>query len=80
MPFAATKLDLEIITLSEVSQRQIYRLYVQSKKNDTNEVIYETEIEPQTWTTNLWLPKGKVAGGRYKLESGINIYTLLYIK
>ena len=33
-PFAATWMELEIITLSEVSQRQIswYRLYVESKK------------------------------------------------
>ena len=28
--------------------------------NDTNELIYETEIDPQT--ENLWLPKGKVEG------------------
>ena len=32
------------------------------KKKDTNELIYKTEIEPQTWKTNLWLSKGK--GGR----------------
>ena len=33
MPFAATWVDLEIITLSEVGQRQIsHYLYVQSKK------------------------------------------------
>ena len=29
------------------------------KKNDTNEVIYKTEIDSQTQKTNLWLPKGK---------------------
>ena len=33
MPFAATWMDLEIIILNEVSQRQIsYHLYVESKK------------------------------------------------
>ena len=29
------------------------------KKNDTNELIYKTEIDPQTQKTNLWLPGGK---------------------
>ena len=43
--FAATWLDLEITILSEVSQTNIiYHLYVESKI-DTNEIIYETEID-----------------------------------
>ena len=52
MPFSATWMDLEIIILSEVSQTKTnilrYHLYVESKKSDTNELIYKTEIEPQT--------------------------------
>ena len=52
MPFAATWMDLEIIILSEVSQTEtnaiLYHLYVESKKNDTNELIYKTENDPQT--------------------------------
>ena len=52
MPFAATWMDLEIIILSEVSQRETdiiwYLLYVESKKNNTNEFIYETETDSQT--------------------------------
>ena len=52
MPFAATWMDLEIIILSEISQRKahttLYHLYVESKKNDTNELIYKTEIDSQT--------------------------------
>ena len=45
MPFAATWPDLEIIILSEVIQTNIiYHLYVESKI-DTNEIIYETEID-----------------------------------
>ena len=51
MPFAVTWMDLEIVILSEVSQRKTniiwYRLYVESKKNDTNELIYKTEIASQ---------------------------------
>ena len=34
MPFAAIWMDLKII-ISEVSQRQIHHLYVESNKNDT---------------------------------------------
>ena len=29
---------------------------------DTGEVIYKTETDSQTQKTNLWLPKGIVAG------------------
>ena len=32
-------------------------------KNDTNELIQKTEIDPQTEKTNLWLPKGKGGQG-----------------
>ena len=61
MPFAATWMDLEFIRLREVSQTKTniirYCLYEESKKNDTNELIYKTEIDSQRM--NLWLPKGK---------------------
>ena len=52
MPFAATGMDLEIIILSEVHQTKAniiwYHLYVESKKNYINELIYKTEIDSQT--------------------------------
>ena len=52
MPFAATWMDLEIIILSKVNQRKTnivwYDLYVESKKNDTSELIYKTELDSQT--------------------------------
>ena len=66
MPFEATWMDLERTILSEVSQTKtniIYHLYVKSKKNDTNELIYKTETDSQTQKTDLWLPKGTVCGG-----------------
>ena len=28
-------------------------------KYDTNELVYETETDPQTWRTDLWLPRGQ---------------------
>ena len=50
MPFTATWMDLEIIILSEVSQRQIsYDVtYMWNLKYDTNELIYKTETGSQT--------------------------------
>ena len=50
MPFAEAWVDLQIIILSEVSQRKTniiwYHLYVESKKG-INEPIYKTEIKSQ---------------------------------
>ena len=49
MPTAATRMDLEIIILSEVSQRQIYDItYMWDLNNDTNELIYKTETGSHT--------------------------------
>ena len=53
MPFAATWMDLEIIILSEVSQTEMHKYHMISfisgiLKNDTNELIYETETDSQT--------------------------------
>ena len=50
MPLAATWMDLAIIRLSEVSQRQIsYDItYMWNLKNYTNELIYKTQIDSQT--------------------------------
>ena len=68
MPFAATWMDLEMIILSEVSQTEKDKYHIISLicgilKNDTNELIYKTETDPQTSKTNLWLPEGKGGGG-----------------
>ena len=52
MPFAAIWIQLEIIILSEVSQKEKDKYYMISLmwnlKYDTNEPIYETETE--LWT------------------------------
>ena len=46
-------MDLEMIILSELSQRErktntLYHLYMESKKNDINELIYKTEVDSET--------------------------------
>ena len=71
MPLAATWMDLEIITLSEVSERAKDKQRVISHtwnlKKYVNELICRTETDSQSLTTNLWLPKGQV-GRRDGLE------------
>ena len=64
MPFATTWVGLEIIIIRETEKTNIiwYHLHAESKKNDTNEIIYKTEIDSQTQKTNLRLPKGKLGG------------------
>ena len=52
MPFAATRMHLEIIILSEVSQKEkdkypMKSLIMWNLKYDTNEHIYETELDSQ---------------------------------
>ena len=49
MPSTATWIDLEIIILSKVRERQIYDITnMWNLKYDTNEFIYETEIDSNT--------------------------------
>ena len=53
MPFATTWVDLEIFILSEVSQKEKDKNFMVLficgiLKNDTNELIYKTEIHSQT--------------------------------
>ena len=67
MPFAARGMDLEFITLNEVSQKEKDRyrriaLICVIFKKDTNELIYKTEIDSQTYKTNIWLPKWRRGG------------------
>ena len=70
MPFAVTWMDLDIIILSEISQTVKDKHHMTSLicgilKKDTNQLIYETEIDMQTLKTNLWLPKEKGVWGRW---------------
>ena len=76
-------MDLEIIILSEVSQKEKDKhdiTYMWNLKYDTNELIYETETDSQTQKTDLWLPKGRRREGGMDWEFGISRYKLLYIE
>ena len=83
MQFAATWMDLEIVTLSEINQRRRniiwYPLYADSKKNDTGEIIYKTETDSQT-ENELAVARGEKQGEGIVREFEINMYTLLYLK
>ena len=65
MPFAATWMHSEIIIPSEVSQMEkdkyqvISLIYGNLEKNDTNEHISKTEINPQTKKKIYGYQRGK---------------------
>ena len=66
MPLAVTWMDLEIIILSEVSQKEKDKLpyditYMWNLKYDTNELIYETETDSEN---RLVVAKGEGQWGR----------------
>ena len=49
MPFAAARMDLEMIILSEASQRKTDMiLKMIESKNDTSELIHKTETDSRT--------------------------------
>ena len=57
MPFAAMWMDLEIIILkwskSDKDKHYMISLICEIQKNDTNELIYKTETDSQTWEISL---------------------------
>ena len=59
-------MDLGIIIGNEAGQRQIpYNItYMWDLKYDTNELICETEVDSQTYRTDLRLSRGRRAEGR----------------
>ena len=56
MPLAVTWMDLEIIILSQVSQKE--------KDKYSMNIIYETKTDLQILRTDLWLPRETVEVGR----------------
>ena len=82
MPFTATWVDLEIIILSEESQRKTniiwYHLYVESKKMiQMNIFIKQKETHRLRKQTDGY-QRGKVEGGRETQEGGdMGIYVYI---
>ena len=66
MPSAATWMDLEIVILSKMSDREEISYTIPYiwilKRNDTYEFIHKTEKDSQTQRMNLWLPGGRMEG------------------
>ena len=70
MPFTATWMDLEIIILSEVRERQTsYDItYMWNLiKNDTNKLIFNTEIDSQILETYSY-QRGYVLGWQREIN------------
>ena len=69
MSSVAMWMYLEIIILCQVRQRKTniaYHLYVESNKNDTEELIYKTETNSQILKANL-VTKKETGEGKDKL-------------
>ena len=69
MQFAATWTQLDILKLSEVSQKKKDKYHMITHMGNltyaTNEPIYKTEADSQTWRTDLWLPRWRGKGVRW---------------
>ena len=82
MTFAATWLDIEIIILNEVSQKEKDKYCILMHicgiwKNSIDELICKAEIETKTWRTNVWITRAG-GGGGMDWETGIdNRYTTM---
>ena len=63
IPFAATWIELEILILSEVRNRQIHITYIWNLIYGTDEYIYRKETNSWTWRTDFWLQGQKGRGG-----------------
>ena len=77
MPSAATRMDPEVIVLSEVSQTET-TIIMWNLDYDTDELIYETVTDSQTQRTDLWLPRAGEGGMEW--ESGVSRGKLLRIE
>ena len=46
-------------------------------KNDTNESIYKTKLDSQTFKTKFWLPKGQQGVGEIHWDLGLAYASIL---
>ena len=80
MPFAATWMQLEFITLSEVSQKDKHRdiTYLWNLKYDTNEP--KTQKQTQRHREQTYGCHGGGAWGGIQGEAGVSRCKLLYLE
>ena len=81
MPLAATWMDLDIMMLSEISQKEKEKYCMTSLLCRIFKKWYKWTY---LWNRNfhrkhLWLPWGE-SGGEIVMEFWINMYTMLYLK
>ena len=61
MPFAATWMQLEILILSEIGQKEKDKYHMMSHmwdlKYGKNKPMCRIEIDSQTWRADLWSPR-----------------------
>ena len=67
MPIAATKMDLDIITLSKTEKNKYHVSYMWNQKKKkththTNEVIFKTERDSQMYEDKHMITKGEKVG------------------
>ena len=81
MPFAVTWMDLGIIILSEVREREISydNIDMWNLKYNTNELIYKTETDSQI-IKHTYGCQGEGDEGGMDWEFGIRIYKVLQIE
>ena len=79
MSLAAIQMDLEILILSEVSQRKaiIVWLICGIFKKTKNKLIYKRELELQIQKTKLWSPGSKEQKDGYIRRLGLTYIHLL---
>ena len=83
MPFSATWVQVQIIILNEVSQKEkekCHRISLIGNKEvkcDTNEPIYKIETDSQTEASDLRLPRESWGGRGMDWEFGVGRCKLL---
>ena len=83
MPFGATWMELEILILSEVCQKEKDKYHIiiliWNLICGTNEPIYRKETNSWTWRIDLWLSRGKGRSGM-DWEFGVSGCKLLHLE
>ena len=80
MLFEATQMQLEILILSEVRERQIPydTTDMWNLKYGANEPIYKAEIDSQTKRTDLWLSKWREEGVGWTRSLCLSMQTVTF--